>query len=84
MSALAHKRTMKHVRAMSAFTERTLVERVAIPALFQQETRASQQMACLFEQLVGVGKQRGRHSEAQCFRSLEIDDELKSSGKLYR
>ena len=50
----------------------------------QEQTHAPQQMACLIEQLVRDGKQRRRHSETQCLRSLEIDDELKSSGKLYR
>ena len=39
---------------------------------------------CLFDQFIGAGKQRRRHAKAQCLRSLEIDDELKSGGKLYR
>ena len=50
----------------------------------QEQTHAPRQMACLIDQLVRDGKQRRRHSETQCLRSLEIDDELKSRGKLYR
>ena len=46
--------------------------------------RARQQKAPLLDHLVGAGKERRRHSEAQCLRSLEIDDKLKSGGKLYR
>src|SRR6516225_6784672 len=63
--------------------KRTLVERVGMSALCHKRTLAAQQKP-LFDHLVGVGKQRRRHSKAQCLRSLEIDDELKSSGKLYR
>ena len=38
----------------------------------------------LFDQLIGVGKQRGWQCKAQGLRSLEIDYELKSGGKFYR
>jgi hypothetical protein len=46
--------------------------------------RTPQQTASLFDHLVGAGKQRRWHGEAERLRSLEIDDELKSGGKLYR
>jgi hypothetical protein len=38
----------------------------------------------LFDQLIGASKQRRGHGKAQRLRSLEIDDEIKSGGKLYR
>jgi hypothetical protein len=48
-------------------------------ALCQKRTSAA-----LFDHLVGAGKQRRLHGEAERLRGLEIDDELKSGGKLYR
>jgi hypothetical protein len=38
----------------------------------------------LFDQLIGAGEQRGRHSQAKCFGGLEIDDQLKLRGLLDR
>lgn len=38
----------------------------------------------LFDQLIGASKQPRWQGKFQCFRSLEIDNELKSGGKLYR
>src|SRR5437762_14111095 len=48
-------------------------------ALCQKRTSAA-----LFDHLAGAGKQRRLHGEAERLRGLELDDELKSGGKLYR
>jgi hypothetical protein len=39
-------------------------------------THAPQQIAASFDHVVGLGKQRGRHGEAERIRGLEIDDEF--------
>jgi|SRR5664279_4476408 hypothetical protein len=64
--------------------QRTSSDRPGWSGSCQEETHAPQQIAFLFDHLIGTGEQRRWHREAERLRSLEIDDELKSSGKLYR
>jgi hypothetical protein len=47
-------------------------------------TNAPQQIASLFDHLVGAGKQHRRHGEAECLRGLEVDDHLELGRLLNR
>src|SRR5215471_7489725 len=38
----------------------------------------------LFDYFVGTAKQRWRYGEAECFGSLEVDDQLDSGRRLHR
>src|SRR5712671_2978098 len=42
----------------------------------QQETHAPQQTTSLFDHLIGASEQCGRHSKAECFGGLEIDNQF--------
>ena len=45
-------------------------------------TIAPQQIASLFDHLIGTSKQRWRHGEAECLGGLEIDGQLELGGLL--
>src|SRR5262249_45541336 len=56
--------------------KRTLVERVAMSALCQNQTRCAAAKWALFDHLVGTGEQCRRHGEPKRLCGLEIDYQL--------
>src|SRR5215472_14381633 len=69
MSALGQKRTSHRFSGMSASPQkRTWISTVVMSALCQKRT-----LAVLFDHLIGAGKHRRWHREAECFGSFEID-----------
>src|SRR6516165_10011224 len=60
--------------------KQTLRSANAMSALCQKRTLERR----LFDNLVGTAKQRWRYGEAECFGSLEVDDQLDGGRRLHR
>src|SRR5262245_50179010 len=52
--------------------------------LCQKATYASAAKEALLDHLVGLRQQRGRHGEPECFRRLQVDDQLVFGRRLHR
>ena len=59
-------------------------ERTSSGCLGRSERWPKAEVALLFNHFISAGEQRRRYVEAKRPGGLEIDDELKSGGKLYR
>jgi hypothetical protein len=55
----------------------------AFALLRARRERPSRRVAS-FDHLVGAGKHRGRHGEAECVRSLEVDNQVVFGRRLHR
>src|SRR5215469_1211808 len=81
MSALGQKRTLRRSGRCPLYPQkRTLGLSRAMSASRQKRTLERR----LFDYLVGTAKQRWRYGEAECFGSLEVDDQLDSGRRLHR
>ena len=79
MSALGQKRTLGHLRAMSALPPKAdiALHRSECPLCAKSRHSALQQKALLFDHLVGQDAQRLRDRQAERFRSFKIDGQVK-------
>src|SRR5216684_213219 len=78
MSLLYQTRRFRHVRATSALPPIATINRTCrqVGSVPCADSCTAANTTSLFNHLVSAGEQRGRDSEAECFGSLEIDDQL--------
>jgi hypothetical protein len=66
------------IASLPLFTRLQTYRRAALSDVMgQHRTHATQQIAGLFNHLVGGGEHRGRHVEPECLCGFEIDHKLK-------
>ena len=79
MSALGQKRTLSDISAMSALPPKADIGSTCQDVRFVPKAdipRRSEGRMSLFDHLVGVDDKRLRNREAECLRSLEIQNQL--------
>src|SRR5260370_26824345 len=78
MSGTGQRRRSQHVRNESAYPPIAAGEQTSrlVGSVPCADSCTAANTTSLFNHLVSAGEQRGRDSEAECFGSLEIDDQL--------
>jgi hypothetical protein len=90
ISGVGQSRSFGDVASMSGLPPKAAVDQTSgddseVPqAAMSRCSNLPGQTSELFDHLVGAGEQRGRHLDAECFRSLEIDPQVVFHRSLHR